>query len=156
MSSVLLAGVVAAVTLAGGVASTSPAHADSSPAVSRTLNPAIVNVIPFIGCGGEIVLTTFSGRLETQVIVFPDGATTARLAARETGTWQQDGVAYTAAVVFNINETIRDGQTTTAITLGHGTGSDGTTVRLHDVIHLAITPARDLAVSFDKGTIQCG
>ena len=147
-----------AVTVAAAFAAfsgpTSAASAES-PAVINVYEPEIVNTIPFVGCGGTPVTTTFVGWLRATMIVFADGSTSLTLTTREDATWHQDGVDYTAAVTFNLHQTLRRGEVTTAVTNGTGNGSDGSQVRLHYVQHLMIDADGSLIRSFDRGVAEC-
>ena len=70
---------------------------------------------------------------------------------------QGTGVVYsghlTAWFGFNLN---RQNATTTGILVIHATGSDGSTIALHDVSHTTLLPDGTISVTFDKPTITCG
>ena len=150
-------GSLAVIVAAAFAAVTGPTSAASaeSPAVIHVYEPEIVNTIPFVGCGGAPVTTTFVGWLRATLIVFADGSTSLTLKTREDATWHQDGVDYTAEVRFNLQQTLRRGEVTTAVTNGTGTGSDGSQVRLHDVQHLTIDVDGNLIRWFDRGVAEC-
>ena len=124
-------------------------------AVVQIYDPAIVNTIPFVGCDGAPVTTTFTGWLRATMVIHPDGTVIFRLKTQEVATWQQDGVDYTAAVNFSLSESTRVGDITTAVTNGIGSGTDGSRVRMHDVIHVTIDRDGNLVRSFDRGAAEC-
>src|SRR5262245_29724540 len=86
--------------------------------------PDVVNTIPFVGCDGAPVTTTFTGWLRATMVIQPGGSTNLTLKTREVATWEQDGVDYTADVVFNLHDTVHVGDVTTVVTNGVGQGSD--------------------------------
>lgn len=131
------------------------AAADVAPTVNRIVDPNVVNTIPFIGCNGEPVTTTFVGELRIVSVEWPDGAIAFHLASRETATWQQNGVSYTAEVIFFVNDLVHRGDTTTFVTNGTGGGSDGSQVRLHDLGHFTFTPDGTPRVAFERGSATC-
>jgi hypothetical protein len=57
----------------------------------------------------------------------------------------------TAAVTFNLLQTLRRGEVTTAVTKGSG----GSQVRLHYFQHLTIDADGYLIRSFDRGVAEC-
>ena len=72
--------------------------------------------------------------------------------SRSSANGHQDGVDYTAAVTFNLHQTLCRGEVTTAVTNGTGEGSDGSQVRLHYVQHLTIDADGNVIRSFDRGS----
>ena len=146
--------VTAAAAFAGFIGPTSAASAES-PAVIHVYEPEIVNTIPFVGCGGAPVTTTFVGWLRATMIVFADGSTSLTIKTREEPPGTRTAWTTAAAVRFNLHQTLRRGEVTTAVTNGTGTGSDGSQVRLHDVQHLTIDADGNLIRSFDRGVAEC-
>ena len=76
-----------------------------------------------------------------------------KLTAIDEGT----GVVYSGHLTnwfgFNLN---RQNATTTGILVIHATGSDGSTIALHDVSHTTLLPDGTISVTFDKPTLTCG
>src|SRR5262249_42495284 len=104
--------IIAACTTLAAIGSSAPVARADEPSVIRMYEPEIVNTIPFGGCGGEPVVTTFTGWLRAAMVIHPDGSTNLTLKTRELATWQQDGVDYTVDVVFNLNDSTRVGDVT--------------------------------------------
>jgi uncharacterized lipoprotein NlpE involved in copper resistance len=124
--------------------------------VVQIYDPAVVSTIPFVGCDGVPVTTTFTGWLRLTSAIHPDGTANFRLKSQEVATWQQDGVDYTADVNFSLSESTRVGDVTTVVTNGVGSGSDGSRVRMHDVIHVTIDADGNVIRTFDRGAAECG
>jgi hypothetical protein len=146
----------AVVTVAIGFIGTevSIAHA-GAPSVDRFRTVEIDHTIPFIGCNGEPVITTFNGPVHAETVTFADGTLHFSLEANETATWTQDGVDYTMRNLFSLEQQIAPGTVVDVVANGIGTGSDGSRVHSHDVQHFTINAAGDLVVSFDRGWFTC-
>lgn len=74
-----------------------------------------------------------------------------------TVTDQVTGVVYTGHATFwgNFNLNERNSNSTFTATI-RGTGSDGTTLRVHETAHFTMNANGDLTVSFDNVTVTCG
>jgi hypothetical protein len=68
---------------------------------------------------------------------------------------QQGGVDYAADISFSLHQSLRVGEVTTVVTNGVGSGSDGSRVRMHDVIHVTIDAGRNVVRSFERGAAEC-
>ena len=146
---------IAAGTTLAALGGWTPAVSAEEVAVVQIFDRAIVNTIPFVGCDGAPVTTTFTGWLRATIVIHPDGTSHFGLKSQEVATWQQDGVDYTAVVNFSLDQSTRVGEVITAVTNGVGSGSDGSRVRLHDVIHLTIDAGGNVVRSFDRGAAEC-
>jgi hypothetical protein len=135
-----------------------PAHAaaaTSEPIVIRDYVPDVLNTLPYVGCNGEPVSVTFQGWLRVTIVMFPDNTTSFKLKAQEQMSWEQAGVTYTADINFNLVEVTRVGDVVSVLTNGQGTGSDGSTVRLHAIVHLTIGPDGTVHRGTFDGWLTC-
>jgi hypothetical protein len=115
----------------------------------------IVN--PCTGVAGTVSIT-YNGVAHVTLLTSGVGAGTGWATFTATGDFtlvQVDGVTFTG------HFTAWDGQSfnlknfaATAILVIHGTGSDGSSLRFHDVMHITVVPGPTLVVSFDKPS--CG
>jgi len=126
-----------------------------TPVVDRLHTVEVDHTIPFIGCNGEPVMTTFNGSVHAVTITFADGTVRFSLEANEWATWTQNGVDYTMRNVFSLEQHTAPGAVLDIVTNGIGYGSDGTRVHGHDVQHVTVNANGDLVVSFDRGWFTC-
>jgi len=116
-------------------------------------------VNPCTGALGTLTLT-FNGVMHFTVLTSGVGAGTGWATFTATGgfTFQQlDGVTFTGKFTawdgenFNLNNFAATG-----ILVGRGTGSDGSTLNFHDVMHITLlgNPPTNAVVAFDK--LTCG
>ena len=135
-----------------------PAHsvaASAEPIVIHDYVPDLTNTQPYVGCGGEPVIVTFKGWLRVTAVFFPDNTANLKLKSQEQMSWEQAGVAYTADINFSLIENTRVGDVVSVVTNGNGTGSDGSTVRHHAVVHLTVGPDGTVHREFVDGYLTC-
>jgi hypothetical protein len=143
-----------------------PAQASGAGAVSVTqtfhnatqtfVPPDPVAVQPCTGVPGTLTLT-YNGVAHATFLTSGVGAGTGWFTFTATGTFNFVG---SNGVNFSGRFTTWDGENfnlhnfaTTAILVVHGTGSDGSSLRFHDVAHMSVS-ASGVTLSFDKPT--CG
>jgi hypothetical protein len=95
-----------------------------------------------------------AGWLRGTVVSRPDGTGSVELHANETAQWDQNGVHYTVFEPFSLFDKAES--VVNVVTNAVGSGSDGSTVRMHDVIHVVVHLDGTVSIAFDKGTIDCG
>jgi hypothetical protein len=135
-----------------------PAHVaagTAEPIVTRDYVPEMTNTLPYVGCNGEPVMVTFDGWLRVTAVMFPDSTTNLKLKSQEQMSWEEAGVVYTADINFTLVESTRVGDIVSVVTNGRGTGSDGSTVRHHAIVHLTIGPDGTVHRDIVDGWLTC-
>lgn len=164
---VLLPGVMAslaAMALFALTIATAPASAAAGAgAVSFTQNfhnatEVDSDVNPCTGASGTVTLT-YNGVFHVTVLTSGQGAGTAWATGTLTGDFSfvpddasQPSFTGHFTTWFGDNNNLRNGTETATFSL-HGTGSDGSSLRFHDVAHMSVS-ATGVTISFDKAS--CG
>lgn len=112
-------------------------------------------------CTNTLVDLTETTNSVFHVTFFPNGGAEAWGTSTEedsfTGVDETSGVTYRGHVMlwfnFNFNQQNSNFTFTTAI---HATGSDGSTITIHEVGHLTFVPDGSVSVSFDQPSLTCG
>jgi hypothetical protein len=111
-------------------------------------------------CTGNAIDLTQTSNMVQHVTFFPGGDEIWGTFTEEdkvTGVDEGTGVVYTGHSTawgnFNVNERNANDTFTASI---HVTGSDGSTIAYHDVMHEAWNANGVLTVSFDKPSLTCG
>jgi len=114
----------------------------------------------FNPCTGDLLNISTTSNIVEHVTYFPDGDEVWATFTEEDKVVATDpvtGVVYTGHATFwgnfNVNERNSNSTFTGTIILR---GSDGSVVKLHEVMHFTYTGNGQLSVSFDKPRLTCG
>ena len=111
-------------------------------------------------CNGDLLDGTESSNIIAHDAFFPAGDELWVTFTEEDNFSAADastGVTYTGHATawdnFNMNEQNANATFTFS---AHATGSDGSTVSIHEVAHFTMVPGGTISVSFDKPSLTCG
>jgi hypothetical protein len=142
-------------------ASTASANGAGAVSVTQTFHNAVATFPTVNPCAGEpgTVTITYNGVVHSTLITSGAAAGTGHGTATTTGDFvftpfDPAGVSYTGHVTMwdGQNFNLQNAAATFTFNV-HGTGSDGSSLRFHEVAHLSVS-ASGITVSFDKPS--CG
>jgi hypothetical protein len=154
----LLAAIVALLVLAGPAVA---APGGTGHTVTETDHfHGVQNTTDINPCTGNTIDLTQVSNVVEHVTYFPGGDEVWATFTEEdkvTGVDEGTGVVYTGHATFwgnfNVNERNANDTFTGSI---HVTGSDGSTISYHEVMHETLNANGVLTVSFDKPSLTCG
>lgn len=150
-----------------GVAAAALVFAGSGMAVVGTPLPQTLtdnfhgtqSVVALNQCTNTLVDLTEKTNILFHITSFPTSGDVHVTSTEEdsfSGVDETSGVTYMGHVLFwgtfNLNNQNSNSTFTTAI---HATGSNGSTVSIHDVGHVTLLPEANVSVSFDKPSLTC-
>jgi hypothetical protein len=157
----VVAAVVAGVLLIPGAASAAPGGTGHTVTETELIHgefdPGLEDPNPCTGA--DVVSASAFGNVVMHVTFFPDDdevwatfTETGRITILDS-----NGVTYTGRITawgnFNLNEKNTNSTFTVSVKL---TGSDGSTITLHEVQHFGTNANGDVTAEFDKPNLTCG
>jgi hypothetical protein len=157
------AGAVASLSAAALIIGSSAAAFAAGGTHTQSLTQTFHGSQPFSNvnpCTGGVLDGTESSNLIAHETFFPSGDELWATFTEEdnfSATDNSTGVTYTGHATdwdnFNMNEQNANATFTFS---AHATGSDGSTISIHEVAHITMLPGGTISVSFDKPSLTCG
>lgn len=110
-------------------------------------------------CNGDLLNGTESSNVIAHVTFFPAGDELWATFTEEdnfTAADESTGVTYTGHATDWDNLNLNQQNANATFTFSaHATGSDGSTISIHEVAHITMVPGGTISVSFDKPSLTC-